>query len=494
MLLFSMHFETRILAAAALCLATLGCAARKTPVIEPLLQRDERVPVIVIPGLTGTRLREVDSGRVIWGKAHNVFFPRDGGYAVALPLDPVKSNGKEVVPYEPVWSVRLFGVFRKEVYRGVRRLFEYNGYRLGDLDDPGADDSLFFLEYDWRQDSIHTAKLLAQRLEQLRRARGEDVLHVNLLCQSGGCRVARYMIKYGGAELEQARSGSSPPDNIVVDRLVMVGTANGGSLRSLHEMNHGRKYVPVLGRRIRPEVLFSMPSLFDALPAYRDDLFVDQQGRPMAVDLFDPASWETYGWSIFEPRVARRLAKNKGELFGDEQSRARHLATALDRARHFHDLLSRDTEDFPPTRYYMVQSVYEPTPARAMLVQRDEGGWDTVFPNESPVADNPYLSSLTNEPGDGRATSESQLALSAQERDALTYPPVYVDDSHFHMILDPAAQQQILEFLLDELHPAEPGVEAWSKRSSREPEGPGRGSSGSPLGKLVEAAESNPRP
>ena len=64
-----------------------GCAASQAPVLEPPRATVARVPVVVIPGVTGTRLRNVETGRVVWGKAGSVFYPRDGGYSLALPID-----------------------------------------------------------------------------------------------------------------------------------------------------------------------------------------------------------------------------------------------------------------------------------------------------------------------------------------------------------------------------------------------------------------------
>ena len=51
--------------------------------------------------------------------------------------------------------------------------------------------------------------------------------------------------------------------------------------------------------------------------------------------------------------------------------------------------------------------------------------------------------------GDGHATVASQNWLSPGESAALAHPPVYVDGAHFGIILEPATQQKILEFLLD---------------------------------------------
>jgi len=429
-----------------------GCAHREPPILEPLLAREQRVPLVVIPGLTGTRLEDPETGRLVWGRARNAFFPRDGGASLALPVEPSGASENDLLPTEPVWEVRLFGIFRFDAYGSVKRLMQANGYRPGDLRDPDPDGTLFFFAYDWRRDTTSNAARLARQLERLRQARGDESLRVDVLCQSGGCRIARYLIKYGAAPLERAEAGTArPPEKIEVNKLVLVGSANGGSLRVLRELNRGRRYVPILGRRFRPEMLFCMPSLYEGLPGYTDDLFLSPDGDPIEVDLFDPDSWRAYDWSIYREKVAKRIERQgPDELLADAGARERYIESVLNHARGLQTVLGRDVEGFPDTRYYIVQSTDSETPARAVLLQKADGQWETVFPDQKPIRNDETLLGLTIAPGDGHATAESQIALSPQERAALVGEPVEIHDTHRHMLLNPVAQRGILGFLLDE--------------------------------------------
>ena len=103
--------------------------------------------------------------------------------------------------------------------------------------------------------------------------------------------------------------------------------------------------------RAKPEAIFTFESAFEALPAYRADLFFDEAGEVLDVDLFDPASWERYGWSIYSHGPAKRIRKKGGEeLFGTPGQRRDHLARNLERSRRLQALLMRDVPGFPETR------------------------------------------------------------------------------------------------------------------------------------------------
>jgi hypothetical protein len=291
---------------------------------------------------------------------------------------------------------------------------------------------------------------LVRQLEKLRVARGETRLKVALVCQSNAGHIGRYVVKYGGGSLDEAEAGAArPPPGIEVEKLVFVGTANGGGLRTLHEMNRGRTYVPVIGRQWSPETLFTFASLYEDLPVYRQDLFFDAGGRLVRVNLFDAWNWQRFGWSVFGRAARARLQRHGREkVFGDEADRIRYLQNALRNAQRFHRLLNHDVDWFGPTRYYFVQNLYTPTPERAMLIE-DRGQWRTLFLNDAPVKRNPYLFSLASAPGDEHATLDSQMWLSPQEKAALAQPPVYIKGGHFEIILSPASQQRLLEFLAE---------------------------------------------
>jgi hypothetical protein len=407
--------------------------------------------VVLLPGITGSVLRERESGRVLWGRARDLFWPRDGGYGLVRPLDGPPHGEDPLEASGAVLRVKLLGLFPFEIYAPLVRLMERNGYRTGDLADPSPDETFFIFPYDWRYGNVEAARELGRALERLRLARGEETLRVHFICQSNAGRIVRYFLKFGGASLEEAEAGlADPPERVRAGKLILVGTDNGGALDSLRTLNRGRTYLPLLGRRILPEAVFTFESVFETLPANGADRFFDAAGESLEIDLFDAENWRRYGWSVFAPKVRHRLDRREREdLFGDEAARMRYLAGVLDRTRRIHALLARDVEDFGKPRYYLVQNAYRPTGARAMLTQDAQDEWKTHFSEDKAVRTDPYLLSLAAVPGDGYATQESQTRMSPQERAAVARPPVYVSERHREIIRHPATQRWILEFLAE---------------------------------------------
>jgi len=429
----------------ALASVALGCAPRRVPVLEPLQAIEQKTPVVLIAGITGSMLRDRETGKVQWGNARRFFTPHDGGYALARPIAPGVEDRLEA--FSPILTVKLLGIWKFDVYASLVRLMEANGYRMGDLDDPRPEDDFFFFSYDWRYGNVRAAEELARKLEQLRQVRGEERLEVSFVCQSNAARIGRYFMKYGGGSLEEAESGAAKrPAEIDVDKLILLGTANGGGLRVLGDLLHGRRYVAPFGRKLRPETIFTMWSVYEALPAYHEDLFFDAAGRVLDVDLFDPDNWERYGWSVYRQKVRKRLhGSGRTELFGDQQERDAFLVEALGRAQRLHRLLEADVEDFGEPRYYSIQAAGEPTPARALL-EPDGESWSTRV-SFGKRGRKRWPMSHTD--GDRFATLDSQMWLSPQERDAFAREPVFVDSSHRKIVLDTEAHRRILEFLLD---------------------------------------------
>ena len=425
-----------------------ACASREPPRLEPLVRLEPKTPVLIVPGLTGSKLRDPDSGKIVWGRAARIFFPRDGGYAVALPLDPEERDRQGLEAFDVVRRLSL-GVVTIDIYGGLIDLLEANGYRLGDLENPRAEDTLFVFPYDWRYNNVSAAAELTEKMERLRTVRGEPELRLHVICQSNAARIARYMMKYGGASLDDAEAGRAPPPpGIHVEKLLLIGTANGGATNGFRNMLEGRSYVPLIGRKFTQEVTFTLEAVFETLPAYREDLFFDENGETLDIDLFDADNWERYGWSIYARPVAKRLLKrDRADLFGTPGQRRAHLERNLERARRLHALLVRDVPDFPETRYYMLQNAYRETPDRMMLT-RDGGEWKTLFLPHRRVK-KPPLFSLASAPGDGHATVLSQHWLSPQERDALAAEPLYIPVYHRTIIHHPTTHRAILDYLLE---------------------------------------------
>jgi hypothetical protein len=190
--------------------------------------------------------------------------------------------------------------------------------------------------------------------------------------------------------------------------------------------------------------------LYQDLPAYTKDLFVDVEGRPVRLDLYDVAPWMKYQWSVFSPSVKRRLEQNRHpELFGDSSSREAFLERALRNAELMQTVLREGSEGSTAGRYYLIQNDFNATPARAVLVEEGDE-WATYFAGDEALERFPELAGRLEAAGDGHATLDSQRWLSETERELLSPVVMNVQGSHFEMIHNPEAQRYLLEILADQ--------------------------------------------
>lgn len=376
---------------AALLIAALlafGCASAPPPPAPPV--REGRPAIVLVPGMTGSRLCDAN-GALVWGDSARLVRPWDGGARLALPLD---GSHDDIRPCGPIREMRV-AQYRKDIYGGLIDFLRDNG------------ENVYVFDYDWRRDNIESARQLVAMLESIGNPR------VKLICQSNGGYICRYAARFGDVSLHDAERGlRRPPANVTIEQLILVGTANGGSMRILREFNRGRQYIRFIGRRFRPAVFFTYPALYQDLPAYRRDLFAGAD-----IDVFDAANWRRYGWSIYA----------RGNVSAEQE---RFLRDQLDYARRMHALLRR-VDDVPLPRYHSIQSVDFPTPARARIE-----GTRTVF--------------LDEDRGDLHATEASQNAMSPSETAALAMPPIHVHGEHFELITTDETRALLLRILRED--------------------------------------------
>ena len=401
-------------------------------------QPPARRTVVVVPGITGVELADSETGDVAWGLGRNLLTPADGGYRLAVSISTAGID--RLRPTRAIRRMKI-GPFSKPIYAPLVHQFESAGWVEGDLRQPAPGQNFFFFAYDWRRDNSRSAAELAAQLGRLAALRG-DRLPVALICQSNGSYICRYLLKFGAVSLADAERGlRRPPKDVAIEQLILVGTANGGSLRILHQLNETRRYVPTFGRSFHPEVSFTFESLYQDLPSYREDLFVDPEGHDLAVDLWDAESWQRYGWSVFAPKVAARV-RSRPDLFADAAARRDFLERALDRARRFQSLLRLDI-DIGRTHYYMIENHGLPTPDRAVL-RRHDSGWETLITGDRGLRQLGIVDAVTST-GDGHATTRSQRWLTAGELAAFGASPLVTDGEHFEMIIRPTALSHLLD-------------------------------------------------
>jgi len=392
-----------------------GCTTAPRPDLRRLYRswavRDAgRRPVVVIHGLMGSRLVDRRTGKVVWGGVRGLL---GGGVAerMALPLE-----GEKTPELEPRGFVdEIAGV---DVYGGILRVLEAEGgYLRQDRQSPPYRRATCFpFFYDWRLDNAANASKLAERIAEIRGYYGEPDLKVDIVAHSMGGLIARYYLLYGGRDVLDAPLPA--PDfagAAAVGKLILLGTPSLGSADALKACIEGDR---VGFTRVWPEVLATMPSMYQLMPDPEVPVLYTADGRPAPVDIYDPAVWKARGWGVFDPRFSEGIQRRyrarhpgAGEAAFAEYFRrlARRFGFALQRARAFHRalavvpppgvevvLLGGDCTATP--RAFLIETVGERQVVRFLpsAVRRPPAGID--------------LWALFYEPGDGVVTKSSLLA------------------------------------------------------------------------------------
>lgn len=285
-----------------------ACAGPIRPDLERLYantrQTIDQPPVIFIPGLMGTRLRDPDSGKDVWpGRFVDLFF--DDQSELALDIDPASllPMQSKLEPY--AIADRIGG---NDFYATILQTLETaGGYRRaipGTRPDPRYP-SYYVFPYDWRYDNVLTARRLSAFIEQIRIDHGAPDLEVDIVGHSMGGLIARYYLRYGerdvldGNDFPVSMHGRSR-----IRRLILLGTPNLGSVESLKSFIAGRRK----GLTTVPtEVLMTLPSLYQLFPHALNDWLISADGEPLERDQFDIEIWRRFQWSLFDPRVRARI-------------------------------------------------------------------------------------------------------------------------------------------------------------------------------------------
>lgn len=466
-----------------------GCGARRTPdlgrIFAGVHERKGKRPVIVIPGILGSRIVNRRTGEVVWP---SVF--RSDVDGLSLPATPdLVNNRDELVAARIVEAAKLAKI-APEVYvyhHLLRALEDYGGYREGDWANPpegGDQDTFYVFAYDWRRDNVESARLLVKRIEALKLKLGRPDLRFNIVAHSMGGLVARYAAMYGDRDLPP--TGAEPrPDwagASFVNKIFMFGTPNGGSAEAFAVLLEGysvteglRRRVHLLNKLSREDVM-TAPSIFQLLPHAARARFLDRDLRPLDVDLYDPAVWRRFGWSAAND-PAFRAAYKRG-VARDEEAPTGHgtladldayLDAVLARARRFHEALDAqgvDAGDAPVKLFAFGGDCEETLSAPVVMQDEKSGRWLTLTrPTSLKGSDGRPLKRedvvrAMYAPGDGRVTRDSLMGvgLGGAGRASAFYetplPVVYAAfacDLHSDLQNNRTLQDNALTLLVNEL-------------------------------------------
>ena len=379
--------------------------------------------MIVIPGVLGTELINPKTGETVWPSAFRT--SQEG-----LPITPnLAANRDELVPGKILETVKLARLVPEiYVYRDlIEALRRYAGYRDGDWENPAADghqDTFYVFPYDWRQDNVANARELVRRLERLKTKLQRPDLKFNVVAHSMGGLIARYAAMYGDADLPEGEGAIQPTwlGAAHISKIVMIGVPNEGSADAFATLIEGysiteglRRRVPLLNKLTAEDVVRT-PSVFQLLPHQQAVKFLDENLKPVEIDLYDPSVWKRYGWSVlFSDDFRRRYAGANGTNGNTEELDA-YLAATLRRARRFHEALDSTDNGTPPITLLAIGGDCEET-LNSPVILRDEkrNRWLTLTrPREYRTSTGVKITKKTVTeamfaPGDGRVTRSSLL-------------------------------------------------------------------------------------
>ncbi|MFI4883217.1 MAG: esterase/lipase family protein [Phycisphaerales bacterium JB064] len=378
---------------------------------------DERTPVVVIPGILGSRIENRKTRQKIWGSftygaadadtpsgAREMALPM----AMGTPLSELRDDG-----YSPgvldvvVADITPFRRIRIGAYVDILMTLAVGDYRDEELGLSGAVDygglhyTCFQYGYDWRRDITENAVALHERIldaqYQVRQGRGladDAPVRVDVVAHSMGGLVLRYYLRYGPAPMPD--DGSLPELTWAgaanVRKAILVGTPSAGSAKAVEQLVEGLNLNPLFPN-YRPAILGTMPAIYQLMPRVRHGAVVDADtGEP--VDFYDAKVWERYGWGLASDRSDKVLTWLLPDVENAEDRHAiamDHLAKCLARADQLQRAL--DVPASPPEGTEISIFVGDAQPTNAVLAVDGDGD----------------LTVLEKHPGDGTVTRSSAL-------------------------------------------------------------------------------------
>ena len=445
-----------------------------------------RNPVIVIPGILGSKLVDSESGRTVWG-AFEGSYANPGRAAdarlIALPMRPVTRLSElrdDVVPAGALDRVRVrilgLPVFLS-AYFHILAALGVGGFRDQLLGESGAIDygpdhfTCFQFDYDWRRDLAENAARLDAFIrrkqlyvaEELAKRYGVQDAEVrfDVVAHSMGGLLTRYYLRYGAADL--------PPDGSLpeltwagaerIERAILVAPPNAGSVQALLDLVRGVDYGLFLPE-YPPALLGTMPSIYQLLPRSRHGAVVMADGRPVE-DLFSPALWESMDWGLADPRqaaVLERLLPDTPDPAERRRIALEHQRKCLQRARRVAAALDVPARPPPTLELFLFCGDAVPTP-RVVSVSPDG-----------------RLALLEKAPGDGTVLRSSAL-MDERPRDGWTpklISPVhwkqafFLFTNHIGLTRDAAFTDNVLFLLLEDPREDPSGQEKISGRPAHQ--------------------------
>lgn len=353
-------------------------------------------PVIVIPGVLGSRLVHRQSGTTLWGGSNKAEFA-DVSVAeelrgVCFPIESSTPLDRVETQAEPAGAVlelqaKVLGLpLAVKAYGPILDMFGITGFlqarSASDVDRsvprerPGSP-MCFEFDYDWRRSIPDNAARLGTFIELVRDI-AKDVGHtgrdgtarVDIVAHSLGGLLLRYYLRYGRQLLSETQG---PPDLTWagandVDRVLLVGVPNGGAVEVVEKLIEGLSE-SAASPAYSSAVLGTMPALYQLMPRTRYGS-IEHGNRDETIDLFDVETWERNRWGLLDERndeELKVLLPSAASRSDREREAADHLASCLAEAQLVHRALDRQVDPPPGLHKHLFVGDGVMTPERLRI-------------------------------------------------------------------------------------------------------------------------------
>jgi lecithin:cholesterol acyltransferase len=453
----------------------VGCAsAPRGPDLGSLYNRNAqfhevtRNPIILIPGILGSKLKDSESGRPVWGTLRGDYADPStplGARLMALPMregDDLTALTDQVYPDGILDRVkmRVLGIpIEVKAYFSILDALGIGGYRneggdIGSIDYGPSHFTCFEFPYDWRADIPQTAAQLDEFIQEKREYVQSEYakqfgvedydVKFDIVAHSMGGLLLRYYLRYGTEDLPE--DGSAPEvtwaGSEYVERAVLVAPPNAGSVESFDYLISGRDFGPTI-HSYAPAILGTMPATYQLMPRPRHAAMVDAASPGSPVDFMDPKLWEEMEWGLADPNqdgVLQWLLPDVPSASARHRIALDHQAKNLKRARHFMTAMDQPATPPPGLHLYLMAGDAIETASQVEL----DRGQHRIRTVRAGAGDGVVL--RTSALMDERSDANWEPKLVSPIRWSQVY---FLFSEHLHITMDPAFTDNLLYLLLE---------------------------------------------
>lgn len=466
-----------LLICACILIIASGCSQKQQTVnLSELYNRSaqshpiDRNPVILIPGIKGSRLVDSKSGTIIWGtfgrKGLNPNTPL-GLELFSVPMQqgvPLNELNDSIVADGVLDRVEvdLAGLsFNLKAYYnivsilGAGKYLDYEIATKGESVDYGGDHfTCFQFAYDWRLSLDENARRLDKFVEETRELVQQQIerkygikeydVKFDFIAHSMGGLLARYYLRYGPTPVESIDTNAPVPWDgaSLVEKVILIGTPNAGSVEAVINFADGMIVGPLLPK-FSQTLVGNIPAVYQLLPRNRHNRVVDASQPEKTIDVFDPNVWIEKQWGLAQANNDPLLQVLLPDTSSPEQRKEialDHLTKCLTKAEAIAKALDRPASPPQTVNVYLFAGGAIDTPATLAV---DAEGDYTVF---------------TTEYGDGTVVRSSALLDErvGQEWQPNLLTPIqfsnvtFISEDHLGLTKDSTFSDNLLFLLLEQ--------------------------------------------